>query len=392
MKMNNKFKFAPTLGAAALAFAFMGAPAPANAAVCSAICGMNLAATQAGVLSILSAISYSTASIIQAVSFSTYNIITAIGSSTESMVGSGEKGNQGGKELEQAKLNYDAATKMADSYAKSMEQFVLPESQAYKKCVIMAQAQQAEVAGQAVRTSSKLGTYKAARRNMGGQNPEASMKNVLDDYKSNYCSKEDVARDRCTTAAPEYLQNASVRADILLTPAANETYSAEESKAADSFITMVSNPIPIQSLPANLEKTPGGNKYFLEQMYSTAQMSVGQHSLQAIKASKEPSSASGAVAAANGYSGDLSLKGVMSKFTEDKFGNPEYAKNLQTQNENGLLKEMNVQMAFNNWLGYKAYEQNERMEAIMAVQMLNSVRERSAKALSAARQNVGSLR
>lgn len=385
-----RMRLSSALGAVAVAMTLSTAPAPAQA--WCGLCAPVMYAVQSSTSSILSAIAQSTNSVITAISTSTQLIINAIGGSTESLIGANEKVLSGMKELEQASLNYDAAASMSETFATSQEMFVAPEGQAFRRCELLAQAKQATSVSEDARLNAKVMTASHANRNMNTTSSADAARKVLDDYKSNYCSAEDRSRGRCTTEAPLALQGAPTRADVLLTPVANSTYSEAESRAASSFITMVTNPAPVEALPRGLEKSAAGERFVLEQMHSSAQMSVAQHSLEQIKASKESSESAAGAAAANGYSGALSLVGLMEKFTKDKFGNSEYAKELHAKNEHGLLKEMNIQMAFNNWLGFQTYSQNERIEALIATQLAAAARERADRQLAVARGMAGKSR
>lgn len=117
-------------------------------------------------------------------------------------------------------------------------------------------------------------------------------------------------------------------------------------------------------------------------------MNVAQHSLEMIKAMNDaPDSGSNTNAA--GYSGALSVVGLMHKFVDDRFGNPDYSASLQGLNDSGMLREINMHMAFNNWVDYHSYLQNERIEALVATQLASAARERSDRQLSMARGLVG---
>lgn len=377
-----------TLAAAAVLSMMPAQEAQAFCGVCAPV--MQQIAMTEQVL--MQAIQQSTMSIIQAVETSTYNIINAIDGSTQSIKGVNEKAINSEKELTQGRLNYDASRNMADVYAKAQEQFTVPEAQAFKTCELLAQAQQTGSAGDNARVMAKTMTTAQNRRNLYTVDAPAAAKAVLDDYKTNYCSAADQERGRCTAVGNVLMQGAATRADTLLTPAANYTYSAEESAAAAAFITMATNPVPAETLPKALEQSPAGERFILEQMNASAQLSVAQHSLWQIKSAKDAPTSPNGNANAAGYSGALSLVGLMKKFSDDKFGNPQYDVKLSGMNENGLLRELNLQTAYSNWVDYQTYLQNDRIEALLATQLAASARERSERQLAMARAMVGRSR
>lgn len=377
------------LSALALAVSLSFAPVQQAQAYCG-ICADVLMQLEIDTQTILQAIQQSTNSIIQGIQQSTQNIIEAINGSTQTIKGVTEKVTAGQKELTQGQLNYDASVKVSENFAKAQEQFTAPEAQAFKTCELMNQAQQATSAAENARMETKAMTASRSKRNMYTPNVAAAAKEVVKDYNDNYCTPEDEKRQRCTAVTDPMMQGAAVRADTLLTPAANYTYSDKEAKAADAFITMVTNPVPVESLPKALERGVAGERFLVEQMNINAQMSVAEHSMQQIKSGMV--APSGGTQNAAGYSGALSMIGLMKKFTDDKFGNKEYDAKLSGMNANGLLRELNLQTAFSNWVDYQTYMQNERVEALLATQLAAAARERSERQLAVARGLVGRAR
>ena len=112
-------------------------------------------------------------------------------------------------------------------------------------------------------------------------------------------------------------------------------------------------------------------------MTSQAQMSMANYSLAQILASKMPMGTTPDKA--------ISTVGLMKKFVEERFGNPDYAKGISAMDSPGLLKEINSQMAVRNWINYQSYLQNERVEASLATQLAVAVKDKADQELSAAR-------
>jgi hypothetical protein len=203
-------------------------------------------------------------------------------------------------------------------------------------------------------------------------------------HNNHYCSDEDVRRKRCTAAqlVPIEQQNADLNAGSLLTPANGSTYSEKEGMAAKDFVTMVTNPVPKEMLQVSLEKGPGGAAYVFESMAAAARMSVANYSLLKIWAENSPDDS---LSAAGGATpGDaISMVGVMKSFVYDRFAKPDWNKSLSTMDTNGLLKEVAMLMAGQNWMDYRAYLQAERMEAVAATQLAIITRDSNEKRLNA---------
>lgn len=336
-------------------------------------------ATQA----ILAKITETSTTITTAIGESTTKIIQAMKGSTESLVGSGEKSGAAERELTQGTINYTAALKAQDTLAKAIENFG-PQAQGFKTCELLSRAQEANSAGDGARSDAKLMTAAMGKRNAYTKNAAAAAKDVLDDYNNNYCTKTDAERGRCKEA-PKLMQAASIRADVLLTPAANRTYTKEESAAAEKFIINVTNPVPVEMLPVGMEKKPGGERFMIEQMNANAIMSVAQHSLAQIKSALTSPAEGEGNANAAGINASMSVVGIMYEYVKGKFGNPKYNGEVAAMTEIPLLKELNMQMAFNNWIEFQSYEQTERIEMIQATQLALSARERAERQLAMAK-------
>lgn len=371
------------VGAALLALlAFAPTPAAAFCPPCLMDSVISLAdvAAKAATLAQMAA---SQASTLAGIAESTLKTTTGQQGSTASVVGGREKELAAEKELVQAELNYAAASDSQKRFAEAQDKFTAPSAQAYRVCETVVAAASARTVGDESRSMAKAMNYASSQRQTFVENAAQRGKEVLDNYRANYCSSDDEARGRCTAVADKRMQTAAVSADTLMTPVAGETLNEKEKIAAADYIEMVTNPVPPELLPKGLDnKSPAAERFNIAQMNSQAQMSMATTSLQQIMASK---SATGTSAEKS-----ISVVGLMKQFVEDKFGNSDYAKGVGAMDNPGLLKEINIQMAARNWINYQSYLQNERVEAVLATQLAIAVKDSSEREIAVARAQVGS--
>lgn len=357
------------------------APTPAMAWCHPCLMDAQIAASDvAAKVATLAQMAASQASTLAGIAQSTLMTMNAEQGTTASIVASREKELAAESELVQAELNYDAASEAQKRFAEAQDNFTAPSAKAYRVCEVMKAGDAAKKVGDDARSIGKALSDASGNRQMYTENASASAKKVLDNYRKNYCSIEDEKRGRCT-AVEKSMQNAAVSADSLMSPTSGETFTAKEKVAAVDFIQMVTNPTPQEMLPKGLEKkSAAAERFNLAQMSAQAQMSMADHSLMQILASK--------TATGTTPEKSISVVGMMKKFSEEKFGNPVYVKGLGGMDSPGLLKEINSQMAVRNWISYHGYLQNERVEALLATQLAIAVKESSDGAIASARSMV----
>ena len=313
-------------------------------------------------------------------------------SSTSAITATIEKQTAATKELTQAKMNYDAALKTSKAAAEAEDKFG-NQAELANMCDTAATGQQAAIASNSAAINGKALSAALTRRKLHSPAPAIVAKQLIDEHNKDYCSDADQAYGRCSTAnnIPKTQQNANLNAGSLLTPSNGSTYSKEEAVAAQKFIVMTTDALPVQKLPPALEKTPQGGAYVLAQMVAAAQSSVAAHSLSQIWAENAPDV--GLSDVAGGNAGDaLSMVGVMKKFVYDRFVEPKWKSDLVGMDTNGLLKEIAVLMAGQNWMDYQAYLQAERMEAVVATQLAIAARDHNEKRLNALRAELARSR
>lgn len=306
---------------------------------------------------------------------------------TQAIVGSVEKTITAKEQLETANMNNQAAIRETENYANAQEQYTSAGAKSFKTCAILAREQELKKNEHDANVEAKVSTAMRLKVNLYTENTGQVASDILKNDAALYCTDADVARGRECTANPDVLmQGAGTRADSLLSPAAKSTYSAQEAKAADDFITNLTAIAPDEMAPRAFADRPGAMRSNIERMHGAAVMSVAQHSLEKIKSEMKSIGAPNAA----GYSADLSTIGLMQTFVDEKFGNNDYNVHLNAiANENGMMKELNTQLAFANWVGYRTFMQNDRLEVLLATRLAMSTKEDSQRQLAAARSGVG---
>ena len=361
-----------------LLFGAAFSPTPAMACPPCAMDGVISAADVASKIATLAQMAASQASTLAGIAQATWTMLNGESGRTASLVAGREKEIAAEKELVQSELNYQAATEAQKRFALAKDTFTAPSAQPYRVCALLKAGQTAKTMSEDSRTFAKAFNVTSGRKSMYTENAGAAAKAVLDNYRENYCSKEDENRGRCTAVSDKRMHNAAVSADSLMNPIAGETFTPKEAAAAADFIQMVTNPTPQEKLPKGLDnKSIAAERFSLAQMTSQAQMSMANYSLAQILASKMPMGTTPDKA--------ISTVGLMKKFVEERFGNPDYAKGISAMDSPGLLKEINSQMAVRNWINYQSYLQNERVEASLATQLAVAVKDKADQELSAAR-------
>ena len=389
---------------AAMLLAFVALLSPINAnAYCSSCwwAGYNYAcsgcaavfSTLEGMLSSLSSqLSSSTQQINRNIDMTRSSLQQSIESLQNAVISAIEKQSAAQKEMAQADINYDAATKMQEAGSEADDKFTSASSDimnpdvAANACATMSSAAATTTAAQNAQLTARALTASTQRKHLYTSNAGAVMQQTLEAHNTNFCSAEDARRGRCgsggNTSVPAAMQNANLNAGSLLAPSGGQTYNADEMRAALQYIDNVIGPIPQEQLPIALEKTPAGQRYVIEDRALNSVRSMAAYTLNQIFAGRNPEdTSSNATAGAK-----ISIVGLMQKFVEDRYGNAQYRASLSTLGQEGLMRDIAENMAFQNWMQYYSYMQGERTEALLATTLALNARERSERVLPAMRQ------
>lgn len=167
-------------------------------------------------------------------------------------------------------------------------------------------------------------------------------------------------------------------ASTLLGP--NAYTSDEQRQNALDFVRNLTNITPIAypgdstvyKDPDKKDKglTDEGIAYFAKMFKQLPLLSVTQNSLLALFADRErlPGMATG-LPNTVGKDGAASLLEVLEYEATRRYSNPDWFKMMDASSDSATLHEMAYMMAFQNYLLVKSYEQNARMEALMAAQV-----------------------
>jgi hypothetical protein len=357
-----------------VAIAFSALPSQANAACCTVAAFATL---------VQSYVAQAEATILLAIEETQFVLYTAIQDAAAAIVAATEKQTAAQKEQTQAQLNYEAATSAYDRKVEAYKEFTSPAASPYARCETAATSEAVANAALSARLDGKATASVLDKRSLYTESSSREFRAMMEDHNNNYCTQQDAERGRCT-AVPEHRRGANLSAGTLLAPNGGQTYTPEEAAASYSFMKWVTDPVPTEMLPRGLEKTPSGQRFVAEQMAANAQMSVARHALTRIWASKKADARYGQTAAGQASSA-ISLSGLMEKFVTDRFGNKDYNTQLQAMNENGLLREIAINLAGQNWMDYHAFQQQESIETMLAVQLAILSKERAERQLAIAR-------
>lgn len=182
------------------------------------------------------------------------------------------------------------------------------------------------------------------------------------------------------------------------------TYTPDQKEAANLFVQMVTDPFPTPKLPSAWENTAQGQQYKANQIVEQSQLSVAKFSLNQAVASKAEQEGKGtqicgvysqmltassdtaeAAAAASkmppcALNPNASLAEVMEFMNEVRM-HPSWGAMITAATPAGVQKEQAMMGAFDLWMGYKKYQQLERIEALLAAQL-------SVDARKAAQENI----
>lgn len=196
-------------------------------------------------------------------------------------------------------------------------------------------------------------------------NTAGAIAEIYRTHTEKFCSDQDVRLGRCGSAVEADLQNADIRAENLL---ARDVYTEKQEEGALAFVKNVVAPIPTQLLPKGWEKTPAGKEFIAGHMVEQGRNSVAANSFANMMALRKVQPGLGAKAGLD--TADVSLKQLIRAQADGRFLSPQWYKMIGTaQSEHQLLREINKQMAFQIWLDYQTFEQNERLEAVLATDM-----------------------
>lgn len=326
---------------------------------------------------------------LQAFASTEMSINSGMESSSTAISATLEKQTGAMKEIAQGKMNYDATVETARGAAEA-EDLYGDQRSLSNMCDAAESSKDAARAATTAGANGKALSAAFTRRDLYASK-DMVREELLNEHNKKYCSDDDAKQGRCTVdpTVPVTQQNADLNAGSLLAPANGTTYSKREAAAAKDFIATTTSSSPPGTLPKTMERGPHGKAYVLASMVAAAQNSVAHHSLSQIWAANAADEGLSA-ATDDGAGQTLSLVGVMKRFVYTRFVEPEWKSDLVQMDTNGLLKEIAILLAGQNWMDYQAYLQAERMEAVVATQLAISARDHNERRLAGLRSRIGS--
>ena len=277
--------------------------------------------------------------------------------------------------FEQGAIQAQTQLYMEERRAEAQEQFALSPRACYETATGVAST----VASGEVRETANDLNRLMAERTLATPSTAAAIGNIYRTHTSKYCSAADAKLGRCS-AAPAEMQNADVRADILL---GSSGLTQEQAEAAKALVTNIVNPIPTQNIPADWEKTPQGRAFLAGQYMEQARGSVAANSLNQAVAARVRVPGLGSSAMLN--RADVSEVEMMEAQVRGRFESPSWYKMIAGMGMANLLRELNKQSAFGLWMDYRQFSQMERIETLLATDLAINVKRDSEERLRQAR-------
>lgn len=277
--------------------------------------------------------------------------------------------------FEQGAIQAQTQLYMEDKRAEAQEKFALSPRACFETASGVAST---VAAGESRETANDLNRL-MAERTLNTPSTAAAISDIYRTHASKYCSAADAKLGRCS-AAPADLQNADVRADMLL---GSSGLTQEQAEAAKALVTNIVNPIPTQNIPVEWEKTPQGKAFLAGQYLQQARASVAANSLNHAVAARVRVPGLGSSAMLN--KADVSEVEMMEAQVRGRFESPAWYKMIAGMSMENLLRELNKQSAFGLWQDYRQFSQLERIETLLATDVAISVQRDSEERLRQAR-------
>ncbi|MFL9611161.1 hypothetical protein ACKF11_13830 [Methylobacillus sp. Pita2] len=312
---------------------------------------------------------------------------TAILSLSSQNQANSERQNTVNKALMEAAQNYDKAYKLQEHAAQIDREYGSADANSVTQSAACAAI---AVGGNLATAINEKRENKAAmaelmlKTNTATQDPFEVQRRSLKLHSDYFCSDEDVTRGRCKKQAPAELQNADLKASTLFSPGENMTYGEKQEIAANEYINNLVAASPTPALTPRQEATPHGVAYRAAMQAEHRKLDIAAESLREIVASRKGEPGLGTKVGMP--SPDASVMGVMS-FYASKFLNPGWISSLSSMGQADQLREQTRMMAFQTWMDWQAYLQAERMETIVAVQLVDQVKNSRSPELETLRRN-----
>lgn len=345
--------------------------ASTQSAACCGDGAVAAAGAQAAGASVSTAITTAAQTLLQQLQLMDNNIANGFGKLYEEI----NKQTAAERTFEQGAIQAQTQLYMEEKRAEAQEKYTLSP----RACFETASGTASTVAAGETREAANDLNRLMAERNLNTPSTAAAIGNIYRTHADKYCSAQDAQLGRCR-AAPVELQNADVRADVLL---GTSSLTQEQAEAAKALVTNIVNPIPTQNIPANWERTAQGRAFLAGQYIEQARASVAANSLNQAVAARTRIPGLGSAAMLN--RADVSELEMMEAQVRGRFESPAWYQMIAGMSMENLLRELNKQSAFGLWMDYREFNQLERIETLLATDLSITIKQDSEQRLQQAR-------
>ncbi len=176
------------------------------------------------------------------------------------------------------------------------------------------------------------------------------------------------------TVSAQFLEMGDIRTSVLLEPT---MYTQVIDIAAQNFIRNITMPFPTSmynnyiSNATNFSKNTSQRKAYATYMANQALIGVARYAMDEMYGMRVQGSTLGAT----GNASTQSILNVMENEASRRFTDPNYVTFLtaNTTDQIALLREMAAMQAFELWMNYQNYRQNERIAALLSAMLASNV-------------------
>ncbi len=190
------------------------------------------------------------------------------------------------KEIEQAGLNYKAATQSNDAAIGAVDLVIADTPEA---CTIKRETMETVAAANETGLIARARTQFTARRSMYTPSSLGASKELLNASFNEYCSPESFSRGNCKNGiSPKSMPDADINANAIMgsSDGLSNKMSKDELDAASKYVDWVSDPVPYENPPLALLNTPAGQRIAVEMRRRAAISSAAQFALNKIIAAR----------------------------------------------------------------------------------------------------------
>lgn len=291
-----------------------------------------------------------------------------IGSVTKSIQGEITKGATATVGAIEAAADYEVQEMVRQEIATVNESLQQPAF----TCQAMGVANATRQADESARLFAIQGTHKDTKAVAFNASTDANIANI-NKRSIDYCTQEDVARGRCRSVSS--LPGADMQASYMFgsPDGKTDTYANGQVEAVDNYISRVVALTPPQQLDSpSWERTPQGRAYVEMQRRYAAINSMAAHSLRSIASTHVAQPGLGTRSGTQQLTGraDMSVMDTMKAFVDAKFSSEAMKHNARQTQPAPLLREIAQIEAYRLWTDYQSLRQMERMEGLLATQLV----------------------